>query len=40
MVRDGEPAPISLADGLWAVSMAEACYRSTDSGLEAEIEGA
>jgi predicted dehydrogenase len=40
MVRDGEPAPISLADGLWAVSMAEACYRSAESGLEAKIEGA
>jgi predicted dehydrogenase len=37
-IRGGGPAPITLADGLWAVSMAEACYRSADSGLEAEIE--
>jgi predicted dehydrogenase len=38
MIRAGEPAPITLADGLWAVSMAEACYRSASSGREAEIE--
>ena len=40
MIRDGEPPPITLADGLWAVSMAEACYRSARSGCEAEIEAA
>src|SRR5262249_1388762 len=38
MVRAGEPGPITLADGLWAVSMAEACYRSASSGREAEVE--
>jgi predicted dehydrogenase len=40
MIRTGEPAPITLADGLWAVSMAEACYRSASSGREAEVEAA
>ena len=37
-IRDGEPPPITLTDGLWAVSMAEACYRSASSNREAEIE--
>ena len=37
-VRDGAPAPITLDDGLWTLSMAEACYRSANSGQEAEIE--
>jgi predicted dehydrogenase len=37
-IRDGEPPPITLTDGLWAVSMAEACYRSATSTREAEIE--
>jgi predicted dehydrogenase len=37
-IRDGSPPPITLADGLWALSMAEACYRSAGSGREAEIE--
>jgi predicted dehydrogenase len=40
MIRTGEPAPITLPDGLWAVSMAEACYRSASSGGEAEVEAA
>jgi predicted dehydrogenase len=39
-IRDGEPPPITLADGLWAVSMAEACYRSASSTREAEVEAA
>ena len=38
MVRAGLPPPITLGDGLWAVSMAEACYRSASSGGEAEVE--
>jgi predicted dehydrogenase len=37
-IREGAPAPITLADGLWALSMAEACYRSADSQREVEIE--
>jgi predicted dehydrogenase len=37
-IREGEPAPITLADGLWAVSMAEACYRSADFRREANVE--
>ncbi len=39
-VRNGEPAPITLADGLWALSIAEACYRSAESGRDVEIEAA
>ena len=31
-VVGGAPAPITLTDGLRAVAMAEACYRSADSG--------
>lgn len=31
-VLRGEPAPITLDDGAWAVAMAEACYRSAESG--------
>jgi predicted dehydrogenase len=29
---DGSPPPITLEDGLWSVAMAEACYRSAESG--------
>jgi predicted dehydrogenase len=32
MLRDGAPPPITLEDGLWSVAMAEACYRSAESG--------
>jgi predicted dehydrogenase len=32
MLRDGSPPPITLEDGLWSVAMAEACYRSAESG--------
>ena len=36
-IEDGSPAPITLDDGLWAVAMAEACYRSAASGKAEEI---
>ena len=32
MLRDGSPPPITLEDGLWTVAMADACYRSAESG--------
>jgi myo-inositol 2-dehydrogenase/D-chiro-inositol 1-dehydrogenase len=32
VLRDGSPPPITLEDGLWSVAMAEACYRSAESG--------
>lgn len=32
VVRDGIAPPITLEDGLWSVAMAEACYRSAESG--------
>lgn len=32
VLRDGAPPPITLEDGLWSVAMAEACYRSAQSG--------
>jgi predicted dehydrogenase len=32
ILRDGSPPPITLEDGLWSVAMAEACYRSAESG--------
>jgi predicted dehydrogenase len=38
MLRDGEPAAITVDDGLRAVAMAEACYRSAASGRAEKIE--
>jgi predicted dehydrogenase len=38
MVRDGEPPAITVDDGLRAVAMAEACYRSAASGRAEPIE--
>jgi len=32
ILRDGSAPPITLDDGLWSVAMAEACYRSAESG--------
>jgi predicted dehydrogenase len=32
MLRGGSQPPITLEDGLWSVAMAEACYRSAESG--------
>jgi predicted dehydrogenase len=37
-VRDGEPAVITIDDGLRAVAIAEACYRSAASGRAERIE--
>jgi myo-inositol 2-dehydrogenase/D-chiro-inositol 1-dehydrogenase len=37
MLRDGTPPPITLEDGTWAVAMAEACYRSAESGRAENI---
>ncbi|MGH7819779.1 MAG: Gfo/Idh/MocA family protein [Candidatus Binatia bacterium] len=37
-LRSGEPMPIRLDDGLRAVAMAEACYRSAASGRREPIE--
>lgn len=37
MLRAGGPPPISVDDGLWAVAMAEACYRSAASGAAAPL---
>jgi predicted dehydrogenase len=31
LLRGARPAPITLDDGLWAVAMAQACYRSAES---------
>lgn len=37
VIRGAKPPPITLDDGLWAVAMAEACYRSAKSRREEAV---
>jgi predicted dehydrogenase len=36
-LREESPMPITLGDGLWAVAMAEACYRSVETARAARV---
>jgi len=37
-LREGSPMPIPLGDGLWAVAMAAACYRSIETGGAVRVD--